>query len=120
MTGGELDGGYRLVRHYVITNGRTRPARTGIGPRTVLVLARRGLPGQVPSGSEERALLRLCARQVPVSEVAAGLGLPVNVVTVLAADLADSGWLITRPLIPVVSPPGREILERVRDGLRRL
>lgn len=120
MTAGERERGELLVRPYVITNGRTRPAGTGIGPRTMLAAARRGARARPPASPDERALLRICARRVPVSEAAAGLGLPVGVVSVLAADLADSGWLIADS--PAFTPgrPGREVLERVLDGLRRL
>ncbi|MBO2461527.1 DUF742 domain-containing protein [Actinomadura violacea] len=74
----------------------------------------RGLP--VTASREQIALLVLCQRQLSVAEVAARLQRPVSVVTVLAADLIDSGLLRFRSPVTV----DRRILEEILDGLRAL
>lgn len=110
----------RAVRSYVITRGRARPSRNTIRPETLLVQAEDDQPLPVSATREERALLRMCERLLSLAEASAHLGLPVSVVSVLASDLVDGGYLTARSGIPRAVLPDRELLQEVLDGLRRL
>lgn len=116
------DGAYRdrPIRPYVLTGGRARPSRNTIRPETLLVRADGGRPLPASASREERALLDMCERLLSVVEAAAHLDLPVSVVSVLASDLVDSGYLTARSGIPQAVLPDRKLLQEVLDGLRRL
>ena len=117
-----VDGEYRdrAVRPYVITRGRARPSRNTIRPETRLVLTDEDRPLPVSGTHEERALLRMCERLLSRVEASAHLDLPVSVVSVIASDLVDAGYLTARSGIPRVTLPDRALLQEVLDGLRRL
>jgi hypothetical protein len=116
------DGEYRdrAVRPYVITGGRARPSRNTVRPETLLILADEDRALPVSATREERALLRMCERLLSLVEASAHLELPVSVVSVLASDLVDGGYLTARSGIPRAVLPDRELLQEVLDGLRRL
>lgn len=116
------DGEYRdrPVRPYVITGGRTRPTRNTIRPETLLVQAGDDKPLPASATREERALLGMCERLLSLVEASAHLELPVSVVSVLASDLVDAGYLAARSGIPRAVLPDRKLLQEVLDGLRRL
>ncbi|HEY2577522.1 MAG TPA: DUF742 domain-containing protein [Streptosporangiaceae bacterium] len=124
----------RPVRLYVVTRGRARPSRNTIRPETLLVAADAGKQLPVSASSEERALLRMCRRLLSLVEAAVHLELPVSVVSVVASDLIDAGFLAVRGsndepssgLAPpgpgefVFARPDRKLLQEVLDGLRKL
>jgi len=119
MTG---DGEYRdrAVRPYVITGGRARPSRNTIRPETLLVVADDEKPLPVSASREQRALVSMCERLLSLVEAAAHLELPVSVVSVVASDMVDGGYLAARAGIPRAVLPDRQLLQEVLDGLRRL
>lgn len=108
----------RLVRPYVVTDGRAFPSRNTLDLVTMVVagedLTLAGL------GPEKRRVVELCRPgALSVAEVAGHLALPVSVTKVLVADLMDSGHLVTRaPYVPVDPASDIRILEEVLDGLR--
>lgn len=122
----------RPVRPYVVTGGRARPSRSTIRPETLLIATGAGKPLPVSASSEERALLRMCRRLLSLVEAAVHLQLPVSVVSVVASDLVDAGFLAMRASTDE-SPPGahplpegsasarpdRQLLQEVLDGLRK-
>lgn len=122
----------RPVRPYVITGGRARPSRNTIRPETLLIATNTGKPLPVSASSEERSLLRMCRRLLSLVEAAVHLQLPVSVVSVVASDLVDAGFLAMRstdellpgadrlrPDGPLAIRPDRQLLQEVLDGLRR-
>ena len=131
-----LDGEYRdrPVRPYVVTGGRVRPSRNTIRPETLLITtdAVKSLP--VSASSEERALLRMCRRLLSLVEAAVHLRLPVSVVSVVACDLIDAGFLAMRASTdeflpggsrgrsgaPGSSRPDLQLLQEVLAGLQKL
>ena len=130
LQGGEYRD--RPVRPYVITGGRTQPSRNTIRPETLLVAAGAGQQLPVSASTEERALLRMCRRLLSLVEAAAHLELPVSVVSVVASDLVDAGYLAMRtsggdeasraahgPAAAAPGRPSRELLEAVLAGLHR-
>jgi hypothetical protein len=108
------------LRPYVITQGRARPSRNTIGIDTLLVVMETDKPLPVSASRQTRALLRMCTGLLSLVEAAAYLELPVSIVSILASDLVDSGHLHARSGIPPATGPGRDVLEEVLNGLRRL
>lgn len=122
----------RPVRPYVVTGGRARPSRNTIRPETLLVVADADRPLPVSASSEERVLLRMCHRLLSLVEAAVHLELPVSVVSVVASDLIDAGFLAGRTSVdeplpgagwpggPAPRRPDRDLLQEVLNGLRKL
>jgi hypothetical protein len=110
--------GERLVRSYVVTDGRSHPSRNTLDLVTLLIAAVG--PPLVGLSPEKRLLIELCRPgALSLAEVAAHLELPVSVTKVLVADLMDSGHLVTRAPIPSAGPQSdTRILQEVLDGLR--
>jgi hypothetical protein len=124
----------RPVRPYVVTGGRVRPSRNMVRPETLLIATGAGKPLPVSASSEERALLRMCRRLLSLVEAAVHLELPVSVVSVVASDLIDAGFLAVRastgeppsgvaharPRGLAPARPDRQLLQEVLDGLLNL
>jgi uncharacterized protein DUF742 len=131
-----FDGEYRdrPVRPYVVTGGRARPSRNTIRPETLLIATGDRNPLPVSASSEERALLRMCRRLLSLVEAAVHLQLPVSVVSVVACDLIDAGFLAMRGSSdelsaggarvrsgrPVSTRPDLQLLQEVLIGLQKL
>ncbi|WP_338675423.1 DUF742 domain-containing protein [Streptomyces sp. SCSIO 30461] len=109
--------GGRLVRPYVVTEGRAHPSRGTLDLVTLLIASeRQSLAGL---GLEKRRITELCGPgALSVAEVAGHLSLPVSVTKVLVADLLDSGHIVTLAPVPVALPSDARILQEVLDGLR--
>lgn len=124
----------RPVRPYVVTGGRARPSRNTLRPETLLIATGAGKPLPVSASSEERALLRMCRRLLSLVEAAVHLELPVSVVSVVASDLVDAGFLAMRLSTEELPPgaasarpdgtgsvrPDLQLLQEVLDGLQKL
>jgi hypothetical protein len=108
----------RLVRSYVVTDGRAHPTRNTLDLVTMVVTGE-DLPLHGLSPEKRRAVELCRPGALSVAEVAGHLGLPVSVTKVLVADLMDSGHIVTRaPFAPVSDQSRLRILEEVLDGLR--
>lgn len=116
------DGDYpaRALRPYVITKGRSRPTRNTVGIETLLITVdpRRELPDTATR--EERALIRMCEQLISLVEASAHLELPVSLVTILASDLIDSGYLSARSGGSPANRLNSHLLQEVLNGLRRI
>ncbi len=124
----------RPVRPYVVTGGRARPSRNTLRPETLLVVTGAGKPLPVSASSEERALMRMCRRLLSLIEAAVHLQLPVSVVSVVASDLVDAGFLAMRVSTEELPPsavgarpggsgsarPDLQLLQEVLNGLQKL
>ena len=110
----------RLVRPYVLTQGRTRVS----GPLMPLEAGVRALtePGAFPTDAppESRRLVELCRPTMSVAEVAARMFLPVGVVRVLVDDLATAGVIAVDDPHTIESSTDIRMLERLLDGIRAL
>jgi len=107
----------RLVRSYVVTDGRAHPTRNTLDLVTLLI-ATDDLP-TTGLNPEKHAVVDLCRPgALSLAEVAGHLELPVSVTKVLVADLMDSGHLVTRAPVPAAVPSDSRILQEVLDGLR--
>ncbi|MFI9625698.1 DUF742 domain-containing protein [Streptomyces sp. NPDC052042] len=110
-----------LVRPYAMTGGRTRPRyQLAIEALVSTTADPSRLQGQLP---EHQRICRLCFEIKSVAEISALLSIPLGVVRILVADLAEAG------LVAIHQPGGDEsaggqpdvtLLERVLSGLRKL
>ncbi|HEU4423633.1 MAG TPA: DUF742 domain-containing protein [Pilimelia sp.] len=107
-----------VVRPYLVTRGRVRPATGGLD-LVALVVATGAVAGRssLHLEPEHRAVLALVRHPAPVAEVAARVDLPVGVVRVLLGDLRQHG------LVTVYEPAEADryrVLQALADGLRTL
>ncbi|SEG92494.1 Protein of unknown function [Actinacidiphila yanglinensis] len=110
-----------LVRPYAMTGGRTRPRyQLAIEALVSTSADPERLRGQLP---EHQRICLLCREVKSVAEISALLTIPLGVVRILVADLAEAG------LVAIHQPGGDEsaggqpdvtLLERVLSGLRKL
>jgi hypothetical protein len=108
----------RPLRPYVITRGRARASRNTVGVETLLIAPDPSRELPVVASREERALVRMCSRLLSLAEAAAHLDLPVSVVSVLASDLIDAGYLSARSGTARPAVPDSSLLQEVLHGLR--
>ncbi|WP_069815399.1 DUF742 domain-containing protein [Streptomyces sp. TP-A0874] len=116
-----VGGGNPLVRPYAMTGGRTRPRyQLAIEALISTTAGPEQLQGQLP---EHQRICHLCQEVRSVAEISAMLSIPLGVVRILVADLAEAG------LVAIHQPGGDEsaggqpdvtLLERVLSGLRKL
>jgi hypothetical protein len=112
--------GRRVVPAYALTQGRTRPAGYELALETVVTSTELATRYEAALQMEWQAIVALAVRPISVAEIGAGLHLPLGVARVLVSELAEAGYLTVSLPIPVDENgrPGREILERLLDGLR--
>lgn len=112
------------IRPYLATRGRTRPVQD-IAIEALVSTTPVGREHRLDPEPERERIIRLCHSPRSVAEIAAIVSTPLGVARVLVADLETEG------LVHVADPhaaytgtvePARNlsVLERVRDGLRRL
>ena len=110
----------RLLRPYALTRGRARPSYgndleiEALVSTTVL-----GETMHMPA-PEPHSIALLCREPLSIAEIAAHLKLPIGVVRVLVADMADQGMVDIHRPSQLGTSPDVTLLERVLDGLRRV
>lgn len=107
-----------VVRPFIITGGRTRPVDDRLRVETMITSSPAAL--SAPLDFERRRTVQLCQRPLSVAEIAAGLRVPIGVARVLIADLVAERLLVVHAQVASGSRPSRELLERIRDGVRAL
>lgn len=109
-----------VVRPYTWTGGRTAPV-FDLAVETLVSTSKHGHDVAVLTSEEHRAVAELCRGPRSVAEVAALLSLPLGVVRVLLADMADIGLVVVhRSANGSSNTPDMALMERVLSGLRRL
>lgn len=109
-----------VVPAYVMTGGRTRPARGQLDLISLVVVRPGATPDPAVLQPEQIQMLRLCRRPNSVAEIGAGLNLPVGTVRVLIGDLLQAGFVETQEPPLLTDLPSEELLEKVLAGLRAL
>ncbi|MEP7762468.1 DUF742 domain-containing protein [Sanguibacter antarcticus] len=116
------------VRPYAVTGGRVRSATSSLPLETLIEV----MPGAVDSRGlppEKRSILSHAAHNyVSIAEVSALLRMPLGVVRILIADLADDGFLTIHTSTPVNVHTGHgqnpalslSVLESVLNGISAL
>ncbi|WP_405591683.1 DUF742 domain-containing protein [Streptomyces sp. NBC_01190] len=114
----DLDLTGELVRPYVITNGRDLPSDETFSMTTLVMAVENASQSRVLA-PESRHILDLCSGgYLSVVEVAGHTGLPLGVVRVLLAQLAESSLVQTRAAVPRAQRTDRKLLEDVLNGLK--
>jgi hypothetical protein len=109
-----------VVRPYTWTGGRTAPV-FDLAVETLVSTSEHGHDMAALTSEEHRAVAELCRGPRSVAEVAALLSLPLGVVRVLLADMADIGLVVVhRSANGSSNTPDMALMERVLSGLRRL
>ncbi|HST85022.1 MAG TPA: DUF742 domain-containing protein, partial [Kineosporiaceae bacterium] len=103
-----------LIRPFLLTGGRTTPARDGLAIET-LIQARRGALTSLLR-FEARQIVELCQHATSMAEVASALRVPLGVARVLVSDLVADGsvTVVQREELSV------QLIERIRDRVRAL
>jgi Protein of unknown function (DUF742) len=110
----------RLVRPYVITQGRTKAAGATVALESQV--RAKVLPDQFdPRGAPEaRRIVELCQHPLSIAEVSARMLLPVGVVRVLVGDLTAAGAVMVGSPASPDAATDITLLERLLDGIRAL
>jgi hypothetical protein len=110
----------RRIRPYTMTAGRTQPTHTEIELETLVVTTALGDRSMPTLPLERKSIGQLCRSFQSVAEIAARLGIPVNVTRILVGEMADDG------LVQVYRPGAEHsaidqaLLERILRGLEAL
>jgi Protein of unknown function (DUF742) len=109
-----------VVRPYAVTKGRTLPAG-GVRFDLIDIVVRAGerTSSDFRPGPEQRRMLSLCRRPIPVVDLTSELDLPLGVVRVLLGDLAEAGMVRIIPARQQREPDQR-LLRKMLDGLESL
>lgn len=111
------------VRPYVVTGGRVGLANSDL-PLETLVTAPHEALG--PMSPEKRAILETASKKyISIAEISAHVRLPLGVVRVLVADLADDELVFLYSTVGSGASgsdykhesPSRSVLESVLDGI---
>jgi hypothetical protein len=115
----ELELTSALVPLFVIAKGRALPAENEY-EHTTLVTAREGASAAARTLSPEaRAVMDLIADGfLSVAEVSGYTRLPLGIVRILLAQMADDGLIFVRNPVPHSQRVDRELLTAVLDGLK--
>ena len=101
---------------YAVTGGRTR-VDVDIPFEALVRTTRRGRDHMQLVAFERRDILKMAETPIAVAELSARLRLPIGAVRVLVGDLSVEGHVQTKAMTVQADTA---LLERVRDGLRRL
>src|SRR6266540_2863229 len=109
----------RVVRPYAITVGRTRDDQDELEVEALVTTTSLGVttPGL---GFEWRTIALLCRDVLSIAEISAKLQLPLGVVRLLVADMADQGLLDIHRPSHLGDRPDLALLERVLYSLRQI
>lgn len=104
------------VPPYAVTGGRTR-VDVDIPFEALVRTTERGRENMQVIAFERRDILKLAENPIAVAELSAHLRLPIGAIRVLVGDLSVEGHVQTKAMTVKADTA---LLERVRDGLRRL
>jgi hypothetical protein len=116
QAGGEQPRGRLRVPPYAVTGGRTR-VDVDIPFEALVRTTERGRQHLPLVAFERHDILKLAERPIAVAELSAHLRLPIGAIRVLVGDLSVEGHVQTKAMTVKADTA---LLERVRDGLRRL
>ena len=104
------------VPPYAVTGGRTK-VDVDIPYEALVRTTPRGRENLQLIAFERRNILKLAEKPIAVAELSAHLRLPIGAIRVLIGDLSVEGHVQTKSMSQKADTA---LLERVRDGLRRL
>jgi len=101
---------------YAVTGGRTR-VDVDIPYEALVRTTQRGREHMQLVAFERRDILQMADSPIAVAELSARLRLPIGAIRVLVGDLSVEGHVQTKAM---TTRADTALLERVRDGLRKL
>lgn len=116
------------VRPYAVTGGRVRSATSNL-PLETLIEVMPGTADVKGITPEKRAILNQASEDyVSIAEISAFLKMPLGVIRILVADLADEGYILVHTSMPVNVHTGHSenpalslsVLESVLNGIASL
>lgn len=107
-----------IVRPFIVTGGRTRPADARLRVETLITATPASL--SAPLSFERRHIVEICQRPLSVAEVANSLAIPIGVARVLIADLIAERLVSVHDSLGMIDQPSIALLERIREGVRAL
>ncbi|MEU0519471.1 DUF742 domain-containing protein [Streptosporangium sp. NPDC006007] len=109
-----------IVRPYVLTRGRTEPARGRFDLITLAVTVRSIPSKEAGLDPECLAIVKLCRQPQSVAEIAAHTNLPAGTVRVLLSDLLEQGFIALQEPHTETDMHDERLYRAVLDGLRAL
>lgn len=108
-----------LARPYSWTEGRTEPS-VALAVEAQVLTTPEGHTAQLAPTSPLWTIVRLCAEQCSIAELAVHLAVPLGVAKVLVADLVAEGLVAVAATLSddATVDERRELIERVLSGLR--
>ncbi len=108
-----------LARPYSWTEGRTEPS-VELAIEAQVQATPEGHTAQFAATSPLWTVVRLCAEQCSIAEIAAHMSVPLGVAKVLVADLVAEGLVVVQATLSddATVDERRELIERVLSGLR--
>jgi DNA-directed RNA polymerase specialized sigma24 family protein len=106
------------IRPYTMTAGRTNPTRVDLELEALIAASARGALAAAELSLERRSIVELCRETLSIAEIAARLGIPINVVRILVGDLAHDGLVDVYQPRAAGQPPSIDLLTRVLHGLQ--
>ena len=103
-----------VIRPFLLTGGRTRPAQEGLLVEALVQAQPRA--STVALRFEAQQIVQLAQNAISVAELGAALRVPLGVVRVLVSDLISDGLvtLVHRQELSL------QMIERIRDRVRAL
>jgi hypothetical protein len=108
-----------LIRLYGLTGGRARPPGEAFDLVAIVTTIMTPIE-PVGLNPEHHAMLTICHEPTPVADVAAQLGLPLNITRVLLGDLRREGLVEIAAPQPVDETIDERTYRDVLHGIRRL
>ena len=108
------------VRPYLVTRGRTRAA-VDLPIEAQIRATTAGQQAGDQVRNENAQIVSLCARPLSIAEIAAHVGIHLQVAKILVGDLVTQGFVSTGQTAQATAQrPDLRLLERVLDGLQTL
>lgn len=108
------------VRPYLVTRGRTKAA-IDLPIEAQIRATTAGQQAGDQLRNESAKIVNLCTRPLSVAEIAAHVGIHLQVAKILVGDLVTQGLVSTGQMTqPTAQRPDLRLLERVLDGLQTL
>lgn len=109
-----------LARPYARTRGRTRPDRN-LPLEATVTTSEQGRRLEGVRAVEHRTICDFCVHARTVSDIVAELSLPLGVVKVIVADMAEAGLVnVHQPGLAFGDKSSREFTERLLRSLHEL
>ena len=109
-----------VVRHYALTQGRTRHAGESFDLVATVMATPAALTEPAALAPEHMSVLQLAHAPTTVADIASDVDLPLGVVRIILADLRELGLVAIRHPVVMAERVDKHTLREVLNGLRGL